>query len=325
MLRDKIKKLKYPAAVFLALSLFTHFFVYVVLAIYSHLPKTPKKEVVEIEFVEPQKLKPRNQKQIVQQEKQINDEVPEDAKYMSKFNQTVKKQTRAAKSGAFKNTAQPGQQVAGSKQAPKKPSQKVANQTKPKKSAQKKPSKDGPSKVKKLSDLIPKYSLTPDARKELARHVGDPSQTDDYLKDVENGLQTALSTREFLYYSYYDRIKKRIRQFWEPNVRQQVKMIYRKGRSIASSSDRVTQVLITLDSSGTLERIEVITQSGVSALDDAAVKAFKQAAPFPNPPKGMVEKDGRIRIRWDFILEANVFRIQRNQKYASLARPDKSF
>jgi protein TonB len=39
-------------------------------------------------------------------------------------------------------------------------------------------------------------------------------------------------------------------------------------------------------------------------LDSAAVEAFRQAAPFPNPPKGMVEADGTIKIRWDFVLEA---------------------
>ena len=48
----------------------------------------------------------------------------------------------------------------------------------------------------------------------------------------------------------------------------------------------------------------MVGQSGVTDLDEAAMEAFKQAAPFPNPPKGIVEKDGRIRIRWDFILEA---------------------
>ena len=36
----------------------------------------------------------------------------------------------------------------------------------------------------------------------------------------------------------------------------------------------------------------------------AAIEAFKEAAPFPNPPAGIVESDGTIKIRWDFVLEA---------------------
>ena len=323
MLKKYIDRMKYPALAFLLLSMLTHLSVYLFLSIARDKPKPPIAQTVEVEYIAPapaEKSKPgqkpkkviKRNKQIVTQEKRINDEKPVDSRYMSKFNQRVKKQTRAANTGEFNNSAKPGQQVAGQNQKPQ-----------PKPSPKKNPEK-GRGKIKKLSQLVPQYSLTPDARKDLAKHVGNPLQTDDYLKDVEVGLQTALRTREFLYDSYYDRIKKKIRQFWEPTVRQQVKMIYRKGRTIASSSDRITQVLITLDARGSLARIEVITQSGVSALDKAAIEAFKEAAPFPNPPKGMVEQDGRIRIRWDFILEASALEINGERNYATLARPEKS-
>ncbi|MCB0407646.1 MAG: TonB family protein [Bdellovibrionales bacterium] len=297
-----LKKLKYSAALFLILSLFVHFSAYLSLMIFSSVDLSKKPETVEIEFVDPEKLVQQQKQQIVQQEKQINDEIPTDSKYLSQHNQVVKKETRAEKTGEFKNSAKPGQAVAGQQQVPQQQPQKMA--------------KKGPSKIKKLSDLIPQYSVTPDARQDLSQHVGDPSQTDDYLKDVEKGLETMLSTREFLYYSYYNRIKSKIRQYWEPNVRESVKIIYRKGRSIASAKDRVTQVLITLDGAGELKRIDVITQSGIKPIDDAAVKAFKQAAPFPNPPKGMVEKDGMIRIRWDFILEARSLPPDTDERYA---------
>ena len=50
--------------------------------------------------------------------------------------------------------------------------------------------------------------------------------------------------------------------------------------------------------------VQVLNDSGIRDLDDAAVEAFKEAAPFPNPPEGIVESDGTIKIRWDFILEA---------------------
>src|SRR5690606_20044794 len=131
-----------------------------------------------------------------------------------------------------------------------------------------------------------------------------PSQSDDHLKQVKSGLQTLLSTREFVYYSYYKRIKDQIRQHWEPGVREKVKIIYKQGRNIASAKDRVTQLLVTLDRDGTLIRVDVLGPSGVIDLDAAAVEAFESAAPFPNPPDGIVEADGTIKIRWDFVLEA---------------------
>lgn len=302
-----LNKLKYPVLTFLVLSLGIHFMAWLGVNFVKVSTKSPM-EKVEITFIETPKTDnikklDREKQQIVEQEKRINDEVPKDTKYLSKFDQVVKKETRAEKSGKFNNSARPGEQVQGQMQQPQ-----------PKKQVKLKP---GPGKKPKLKDLTPQFSLTPDARKELVKHVGDPSQTDDYLKDVDKGIQTMLSTREFLYYSYYNRIKSKIRQYWEPGIRQKVQMIYRKGRSIASAKDRVTQVLITLDSRGDLLRIEVITQSGIRAIDDAAIEAFKAAAPFPNPPSGMVESDGRIRIRWDFILEASSLM---NPEFGEIAR-----
>ena len=50
--------------------------------------------------------------------------------------------------------------------------------------------------------------------------------------------------------------------------------------------------------------MKVVGESGLHDIDEAALEAFRAAEPFPNPPKGIVEKDGTIKIRWDFILEA---------------------
>ncbi len=74
---------------------------------------------------------------------------------------------------------------------------------------------------------------------------------------------------------------------------------------IASSQDRITRVVIVLNEQGTLVGVQVIGASGVQDLDEAAIEAFRAAAPFPNPPKGIVDQDGKIKIRWDFILEAD--------------------
>jgi protein TonB len=59
-----------------------------------------------------------------------------------------------------------------------------------------------------------------------------------------------------------------------------------------------------LDKRGILSKVQVLSSSGARDLDEAAVEAFQAAAPFPNPPAGIVEKDGMIRIRWDFVLES---------------------
>jgi len=297
-----IRRSLQSVSIFLLLSLAVHVTIGISFLIHKIAPIIQPPKQVEVEFVEtppPQKVvrskKPQIQAtdQIVEQKDQINEEVDENTRFLSAHNQKVLKQTKAERSGKFLNTAQGGKPDEGKKDGDKKQ----------KKDTDKKAEEKEAGELPELKDLAPKFSMTPGPKAPDSDKTGDPSQTDDYLKDVNTGMQTLLSTREFVYYSYYARIKEAIRQHWEPNVREKVKIIYRQGRSIASAKDRVTQVLVTLNANGDLLKVEVLTQSGVEQLDSAAVEAFKAAAPFPNPPKGMVEADGTIKIRWDFVLE----------------------
>ena len=221
------------------------------------------------------KSKKDTTKQVVEQDKRINEETPDKDFYLSQFNQQVVRQMRAKEAGAFRNKAE--------------------EQTAPKK------------KNITMADLVPGYGPKAEKMEQAQtenKKVTEGSRSDDYLKDVPTGLQTLLSTREFVFYAYYARIKEKIRQQWEPQVREKVKIVYRQGRNIASATDRITRVVVTLNAKGELMNVEVVTQSGMRHLDEAATGAFKAAAPFPNPPQGMIEQDGLIRIRWDFILEA---------------------
>ncbi len=290
---------------FFLLSVVTHMVLFAGLRLAHRQPPPPAATVVEVEYFEPTVLDsdssalPRppstenKNDHIVEQKNQLNDEVDPNTKFLSAFNQKVVKQTRAERSGKFTNTAKGGQPDEGQADGDKESEENVAEKPAPRKRGE----------LPDLKDLTPKYSLNPGPKAPSADENGDPSQTDDYIKDVNKGMQTLLSTREFVYYSYYARIKDAIRQHWEPDVREKVKIIYRKGRHIASTRDRITQVLVTLNSDGDLIQVDILNESGVEQLDDAAVDAFRSAAPFPNPPKGMVEPDGTIKIRWDFVLE----------------------
>lgn len=289
----------------------------------------PKKN--EVELMDPQELlkalAKRQQEdkikgQIVEQDEHaINDELDKSAKFLSRHNQKVVQETQSAMHGKFKNTDNTGGEKKIERQAGKIAEQKIGqesdknqpverkteDQDKPKEvltSTEGVASKSKPS----LKDLTPSFKPAPPPVESpnVAQGGGDgPSATDDRLKDVKTGMQTLLSTREFVYYSYYNRIKDRLRQYWEPKIKEKMEHIVRTGRTIASSTDRITRIVIILDNHGTLVRVQIVGPSGVNDLDEAAVEAFRAAAPFPNPPKGIVDSDGTIKIRWDFILEAN--------------------
>lgn len=133
---------------------------------------------------------------------------------------------------------------------------------------------------------------------------GQPgSATDDRLNNIEQGDRTILSTREFRYFSYYQRIKELLRQHWKPAVERRLALLWAKGKNIRKH-ELTTELLILLDNRGTIMKISKVGTSGFNDIDSAAVEAFKKAAPFPNPPTGIVDPDGFVRIRWDFILKA---------------------
>ncbi|MBY0386287.1 TonB C-terminal domain-containing protein [bacterium] len=129
------------------------------------------------------------------------------------------------------------------------------------------------------------------------------SQSNDYLKDIEEGMKTVVNTKEFVYFSYYSKIRAAIQKQWKKNVREHVKIIYRDSRDIAGTDPKVTRVSLRLSKTGSLESLEVLRDSGNNTLDQAVLSAFRQAQPFPPPPDGILESDGTIHIRWDFILD----------------------
>ena len=272
-----------------------------------HKPPVEKIEIVVLDSPAPVK-----KAQVVEQPPSIHKEKPKSAKYLSAENQRVEKETRATKTGDFNNEA--GGSITPSGRTVPRDQTHRNNRSTPQKTFFKKQAlkKVNPDTLSILKDLTPKVSLTPrenltpNAKKPLpqsSRKAGRESATRDYLKDKEKGIQTLLNTREFAYYSYYQRIRKKIQLFWEPAIKQKVHHIFATGRKIASTQDRITKVIIVLNDRGELVNVQVLGQSGIRDLDEAAVEAFRAAEPFPNPPKGMTEKDGKIRIRWDFVLE----------------------
>lgn len=255
--------------------------------------------------------KPEEKLRIADQDK-VNEEIDDKAKFLSSHNQKVLRQTVARKRGEFKNVRQ--NQPAGDG-APEKAAEKnLFKAFLPKLDVVK--TIDARDEMERRFEEDPEFRKQAQANRAKEQEAmkreekpslspgGEASQTLDYIKELDPGLETLLSTKEFKYYTYFSRIRKQLNHHWTPRVRQKVAQIYKQGRSIASSTNVVTRCLVTLDRTGRLIRVQIIGLSGVVELDEAAVEAFRAAAPFPNPPSGMVDPDGTIKIRWDFILEA---------------------
>jgi TonB family protein len=122
----------------------------------------------------------------------------------------------------------------------------------------------------------------------------------DHLKDVEEGDGTYLSTREWKYASFFNRVKQSVGQEWNPTS--QMRLRDPTGQ-IYGGRDRYTILTVTLDGTGRLKDAFVDKSSGLDFLDLEAVKAFERAQPFPNPPPGILATDQTVRFQFGFFLE----------------------
>ncbi|MCG8416784.1 MAG: cell envelope integrity protein TolA [Proteobacteria bacterium] len=158
---------------------------------------------------------------------------------------------------------------------------------------------DGPSSVEKAEarqagggsegggrPLVPDLRPTEDI---LERAAGGGSV--DHLENVASGETTALSSKRWKYATFFNRMKRRVGQNWHPA---QVYARRDPKGNVYGQRDRITYLQISLDPSGTIARIHVLRSSGVDFLDDEAMRAFRAAHPFPNPPRGLVDSKSQL-------------------------------
>ena len=166
------------------------------------------------------------------------------------------------------------------------------------------------TKAVKLSDLgmklAPKEENAVDQDKKWANtQTGEAIQGGEYIKGMKTGDVSALNTKEFVFYSYFNRMRNQLDQLWPSLLREQYQRIYKTGRKLASNTDYTTRTLVTLNAKGEIEKVQLLEESGTINLDQAALDALNKAGPYPNPPKGLVDESGHVEIQWQFIVKTN--------------------
>ena len=126
----------------------------------------------------------------------------------------------------------------------------------------------------------------------------------DFIAGMRESDRTVLNTREFKFYSYFQRVRGRLEQAWYPIIKGKVEKYYRSGGHLASEYEYTTRALVFLNKAGEIKRVQIVESSGKVDLDDAAVRAFNEAGPFPNPPTAMIGDQEEIEIPWDFVLRS---------------------
>ncbi len=123
----------------------------------------------------------------------------------------------------------------------------------------------------------------------------------DYLPDVDDeGDTNVLNTRKFRYWDFFQRVKDKIANEWEPN---EVWRAHDPTGQKYGVKDRYTVLRVTLDREGIVKKVRVMRESGLDFLDAEASRAFMAASPFPNPPKGLQNSEGDVDVPFGFMFE----------------------
>jgi TonB family protein len=144
----------------------------------------------------------------------------------------------------------------------------------------------------------PRAPILKPSEEVLERAIGGGSV--DHLDNVDTADETSLSAKRWVYASFFNRLKRQVAQNWDPGT------VWRRSDptgTVYGFKTRITEVRVSLSRRGDVEKVLVMTPSGVEVLDDEAVRAFRASGPFPNPPEGLVEKDNLITFGFSFFFE----------------------
>lgn len=149
--------------------------------------------------------------------------------------------------------------------------------------------KGGGGDTPDLEDLRP-------TEETLAKVISEGSS--DYLPDIDEGAETLLDTKRFKYASFMNRVKRAVEQTWDPNSEYRLRDPYGQKYGV---KNRHTVLKVSLKPDGRIRDLILEKSCGVDFLDDEAISAMREAEPFPNPPKGMIDADSNlITFRFHF-------------------------
>jgi TonB family protein len=141
--------------------------------------------------------------------------------------------------------------------------------------------------------------LTPSPQ-QLAKLAGAPAN--DHLPEVEVDAETRLNAWRWKHATFFNRIADAIRREWQGG---EVLSNNDPGGNVYGFEDRMTVVQVTLDRGGNVLDVNVAEPSGAFVLDDEAVRAFKQAGPFANPPVQLFKREERFTFLFGFNVAYN--------------------
>ncbi len=255
------------------------------------LEKTAQNETIEFEILPPKKdeVKPYQETREYIRDLNLDQELEntkKEALFKSRKTRRVKKQTVAANYGLTKNRVR-NKAIT--------PIEKLKSQRKgllAKKPTDRSPLSAFYGRGESMQDIKTGMNLTKNSQSAISKHIPNVEVAEINAFDTDQGNLT--------YYTFYMRLNDKIYPRWSNNLEEVLKII--RSQNVGSLKKKVyfTKLEVMLNAKGEYQGHIVVDSSSNRMIDFAAIDAFKRAAPFVNPPKGMVEDDGLIYIPFGF-------------------------
>lgn len=124
--------------------------------------------------------------------------------------------------------------------------------------------------------------------------------SNDHLPDVDRGKSTVLNANAYKYADFFQSVKRAVERQWRPS---DAYLRRDPNGQVYGVKDRYTVLRIEIDRTGKLLSVITTRASGLDFMDEEAKRAFREAAPFANPPLGLADADGHIRFEFGFFFE----------------------
>jgi TonB family protein len=128
------------------------------------------------------------------------------------------------------------------------------------------------------------------------------SALENFIPEVKPGNQTALNTRAAPFAAFVARMHRSIHKLWGFGMLEE--WDEKSGSNPYNDPNLLTTLEMVLHGDGTIDNVKVIKTSGYMPYDAAAIDVAYSAGPYPDPPREIRSKNGKIYIHWRFYRDA---------------------
>jgi TonB family protein len=127
-------------------------------------------------------------------------------------------------------------------------------------------------------------------------HMG--SALENFIPEVKPGNQTALNTRAAPFAAYIARMHRSIHKLWGFGALEDWDEL--GSSSPLNNPNLLTTLELVLNGDGTVDKVTIVKGSGYLGYDAAAMDVAYSAGPYPDPPRAIRSKNGKIYVHWRF-------------------------